>query len=129
MSSKTAKKERKINMIKFKQQYVLDRKGNYILLNNGNEEYPLRFIELLSLIARNYRPSEQHQLSIGDIRLLNKAIDVLDEKEYEIDDELEMTNDSFHILKDTVLNVLPSFIIPAIIQNAPEIEDMINAIE
>ena len=114
-----------------KEQYLLDRKGNILQVNIKNDDNSVTivtatFFWAVKYVASSYLPSEQMTLTIGDIRSLNKAIDILEANQDSIDTEVQFENEYFEVLYRVVTTLLPLIYINIIIMNAPQIYDMLN---
>ena len=114
-----------INIVNHK---FLDRKGNSVILINSGEQEETNMAYILSFLLNNYQPNQSLVLSIGEIRSLNGAIDLLEENIYDEGVVIEMEDEHFFILKKVILDLLPKINIPAILRNAPQISDFLDEI-
>ena len=115
-------------MINITNHNFLDRKGDPVLKNNDGEQGVADMAYILSFVCNNYQPSQSLMLSIGEIRSLNRAVDVLEEN---IDDDgviIEMEDEHFLIMKRVVLDLLPKMAMPVILRNAPQVEDFLEGL-
>ena len=114
-------------MININNNYFLDRKENNIILNNENgENFAPDMAYILSSIANSYQPSQNLVLSIGEIRSLNKAVDILEENINNSDAVMEMEDEHFLVIKRVILDLLPRINVPIVLRNSPQIEDFLE---
>ena len=116
-------------MVYLKEQYLLDRKGNEVILQKDNEEFVPTMSYILAYIANGYSPSGSLTLSVGEIRHLNKALDVLEEKGGTIDEIMDVEDEHFMVLKKVIYDMLPRILIQPILRNSPQIEDFLEVID
>ena len=116
-------------MIYLKEQYLLDRKGNEVILVKDDEEFVPTMSYILSYIANGYTPSQTLTLSVGEIRHLNKALDAIEEYGGEVDKVIEIEDEHFTIIKRVVMDMLPRILIQPILRNSPQIEDFLEIID
>lgn len=113
------------------EQPFLDRKNNQIIIpsrtqNNEVVNFEPTLKWTLASIANAYMPTTAFSLTIGEIRLLNNAIDVL-EATNEENEYLAFEDEEFNVLKKVILHFLPSITVRQILMNAPKIEDLLNS--
>tara|TARA_Y100000310_G_C20686505_1_gene819362 strand:+ start:340 stop:705 length:366 start_codon:yes stop_codon:yes gene_type:complete len=103
----------------------VDRKGDAIVIP-ASEPLTVTTGWLLRLLLDQYQPSQTLTLTLPELRKYSKLWDVL-EADVSSCGCYVFEDDDFAVLKKTVLNVVPTILLPQILRHAPELEDLLTA--
>jgi hypothetical protein len=101
---------------------LLDRKGAPIVVPTS-EPFELTIEWSLATIMNAYIPTQKFILNMQDLRKFNRCFDVLEDTSKDV---MAFEDEDFKVLLSIVQNVAPMMLLPHIVRNAPQIEDVLT---